>query len=385
MTKVFQGTVPLDSNVRMVNYMKQTDVYKKLLADTPEASENKRKLGMQVANTLDSGRDYTEAFWKDYISVAGELKNRELEWLIYATSFLSSVFEIVTVTGNDIPSYSQAKPTGVTITRMSGHGSAPSVVKMRSHDIYVPQFYAVSTPKVYQPRASILNGNIGEDPVVRRDVMYEFDQTIEDDMWTLLAAACGSFGSDVISYDTRLQNIPTSNDYDYSSEGGITKNLIKSILQAVANIPSWVAPGRSATIRNIMVPASQMWDIADWVSVVSTASGQSVSQDAADSLSPMPQEKIESGGPNIGQMFGQQLGIRPVNRLMGTSSANYEKYLWVFLDGPAGRLYLKPDEDINMRLTDRLPLWVGFMVYKVMAMEVPGPYKRNFMRVQFDS
>jgi len=93
---------------------------------------------------------------------------------------------------------------------------------------------------------------------------------------------------------------------------------------------------------------------------------------------------IESGGVSaIQSMWGENVGIRPVNRLMGTSSANFDKYLWVFLDEPIGRLIVRPEEDRTEVLVNHQPFEVGFMMWRVIGLEIPTPWRPNFMLVQY--
>ncbi|MEM4177818.1 MAG: hypothetical protein QXS29_09675 [Nitrososphaeria archaeon] len=307
----------------------------------------------------------------------GEIINMDIDLMIYAQSVLSGIFEIVPVEGNNIPSYTTWITPEITVTRMSAHGVPPSQVKFMSAAQYFPSFYMLSTPRIYQPRSSILTGETGPNEKINARARYEIAQALEDDMWTLLANSVGAFGSDVWAYDTRIQSVPSTNFYDFSEEGGLTKGLFQKILAAVDLIPSRTRPNESARIRNIFVPHVAVKDIREWVSVVSNTVG------AEATITPDLQREIERRGPMIESLWGETLGLRKVNRLMGTTPADFGKFLWVFLDEPVGRLYLKTDEDRTDVLTDRIPYEIGYVISRVVAMEIPEPYKPNFMLVQF--
>lgn len=374
-----RGIVPLDCNIAQMKWAKE-NWEDKILGNTPEArAEQKKWAGLLTKAQETGGEEYDRALKK----FAGQIINTNIDLMLYTGSIATAMFDVITVTGTDIPAYSLEVTPEIHITRMSGHGYPVHEVKIMSATQYFPQFYLIATPRIYQYRKSILTGNVGPNMKINQRGRYEIDQTIEDDIWTLLMGAVGTFGTDVWVYDNRIQNLPTVNTYDFSAEGGLTKGLFQSILAAVDKIPSRSRPGEAARIRNIFAPSNAIQDMRQWVSVVSSAAGGGVSQDAADSVSPDLQSQMESNGVMLQTMWGEPIGLRKVNRLMGTSQANWEKYLWVFLDGPVGRLLLKTDEDMQDRLTDHLPYEEGFILSRMIAMEIPSPYTPNFMLVKF--
>ena len=376
--KVTYGNVPLSCNYAAISHMLEWK--KKALGETKEAIAYRMQEHQKLASIYKSGGDVTEAFRK----YCGNIINMDIDLMIYAESILSSMFEIVPVTGNDIPAYTTWVTPDVNVNRMSAHGVPPSNIKFMSGTQYFPTFYVVATDQIYQPRQSIITGETGVDQRINAMARNQMNLQIEDDMWTLLAASVGSMGSTTWVYDTRIQEIPTTNLFDFSSEGGLTKGLFQKILAAVDLVPSRTRPGESAKIRNMFIPHVAAQDIREWVSVVSTTSGQTASQDAADTVTPELQRQLENTGM-ISSLWGENLGIRRVNRLMGTSSANFGKYLWVFLDEPVGRLYVKTDEDRIDVLNDRIPYYYGYLISRVIAMEVPDPWKPNFMLIKFAS
>jgi hypothetical protein len=307
--------------------------------------------------------------------------------MLYAESVLPGLFEIVPFTQGNIPTYSTSITPEIDITRMSAHGQPPSQIKYMSETQYFPSLYKIATPKVYQYAPSILTGETGPDELIWERMKYEIAMEIEDDMWDLLAAAVGTISSTSWVYDSRIQGVPTSNDLDFSSEGGLTVGLFRKILAAVDVIPSRTRPGETARIRNIFVPHTQVQDIRTWVSVVSNiaSAGAGSSNDNQTIISTELARQIESSGPMISTMWGENIGLRKVSRLMGTSSANFDKFLWVFLDGPVGRFYTVPEADRVRTLTDEEPDKYGMEVTRTIGMEVPDFYKPNFMRVQFAS
>jgi hypothetical protein len=375
--EVVNGIVPLSVNIPAIQHYH--DQYKKFLGPTKEAVEFRRDMGKKMASVADNEQQY-EAEFKRY---CGTIINTDIDLMIYTTSIATALFEVITVTGNDVPSYTTWITPEVDITRMPAHGNPPAQVKFMSGTQYFPQFYMIATPRIYQNRRSILTGNTGPDAKIDARARYEIEQEIEDDIWTLLTAALGAFGAGVWVYDNRIQNLPTTNTQDFSAEGGLTKNLFQLILAEVDKIPSRSRPGSTVSIRNMFIPSSAAQDIRAWVSVVSAATGLDASQDAYDTVTPDLQRDIESNGPMIGSLWGERLGLRKVTRLMGTTASDWTDYLWVFFDEPVGRLYLKTDEDRTDRLVDQLPYLEGYVISRVLGMEVPDPYTPNFMRVKF--
>ena len=377
------GQLPLDCNKPLLEYYAQIE--KEKLGNTLEAKEWRKKEiqgAFRTANTKGMGAVHEE--FKRY---AGNIINTQIDMRIYAQTVVTSLFEVVNWTRGNIPAYSLRFHPELKVTRMSAHGEPPQTVSFMSESQYFPQPYIISTQKVYQPKPSILTGEVGPDEVINRDMADEISQTIEDDIWTLLAAAIGSWTVNLTwQYDTRIQGLPTTNSYDFSSEGGLTVGLFRKILAAVDTIPSRVRRNEPARIRNIFVPHTSMQDIRTWVSVVSNVSAGAAgsSNDNQTIVSDQLARQIESAGvSSIQSMWGENIGIRPVNRLMGTSSANFDKYLWVFLDEPVGRLMVCPEEDRSEVLMNHQPFEVGFMMWRTIALEIPTPWYPNFMLVQY--
>ncbi len=376
-----EGVNPLKENYGLIRKMQE--VWKTCFAPTPEAEKFRNgEYQKYVASMKDGNVDAGTKRW------AGQIINQKLDLMLYAESILPGLFEIVPFTGGNIPTYSTTITPEIDVTQMSGHGIPPTQRKFMSATQYFPSLYQIATPRVYQRAPSILTGETGPDEAIWNRMKYEIAMKIEDDMWTLLAAAVGTISATSWVYDSRIQGIPTSNDLDLSSEGGLTVDLFRSILAAVDVIPSRTRPGESARIRNIFVPHTQVQDIRTWVSVVSNIASATTgsSNDNQTVVSNELARQIESGGPMIQAMWGENIGLRKVNRLMGTTSANFDKFLWVFLDGPIGRFYTVPAEDRVVTLTDKEAYGeYGMEIIRTIGMEIPDFYKPNFLRVQFAS
>jgi len=377
---LFERTVPLECN--RVGFEKAIEQKKNLHGITEDARKYQKATGMNLASVLKS-KDQSD-FIKEYKLVAGTIVNQQIDIYLYTESILAGMFEIVPFTGQDIPAWSISKFDNIPVTRMSTHGRPPERVVYRSTAQYFPSLYYITTDKVYQPRASILSGEVSPDATFNQFCTRAIEKEIEDDCWTLLASIIGSFTvANTWVYDTDIQNLPTTNAYDFSSEGSLTLSLFKKIFAAVDVIPSRATIGGTASIRNMLIPHVAAQGVRDWVSLVANTEA-----DAAAAKNNVTQElnrQIEVGGPMIQSLWGENLGMRKVNRLMGTSSANFAKYLWAFLDGPIGRLYLKTDEDVTKVLDDHQPYETGLQISRMIGMEVPAPYRPNVMLVQFDS
>lgn len=377
------GNIPLECNRPLMEYYAKIE--KEQLGNTLEAQtwrkENVQE-GFRTAST--KGVKATKEEFKRY---AGNIINTQIDMRLYAQTVVTSLFEVVPWSGKDIPAYSLRFHPELKIQRMARHGESPKVISYMSESQYFPELYIVATQKVYQPKPSVLTGEVGPDEQINRDMADEISQTIEDDIWTLLAASIGAWTEDLVwQYDTRIQGLPSTNAYDFSSEGGLTVGLFRKILAAVDTIPSRIRRNEPARIRNIFVPHTSMQDIREWVSVVSNvaAGATGSSNDNQTIVTTDLHRQIESGGPSsIQSMWGENVGIRPVNRLMGTSSANFDKYLWVFLDEPVGRLIVRPEEDRTEVLTDHIPFEVGFLMWRMIGLEIPTPWLPNIMLVQY--
>jgi hypothetical protein len=350
-----------------------------------QAREFRKDQQMKIASAYDSQdqRAYDEAIRRHY---CGEIINKDIDLMIYAQSLISTMFEIVPVEGTNIPAYTLWTLPDVPVTRMSAHGEAPAITKYRSGTQYFPTLYLVSSGRIYQPNASILTGEQGPVPEINAQARYEIQQVIEDDMWTLVNAACGAFtAASTWVYDTRIQNMPTTNEYDFSSEGGLTVGLFRKIMETVDLIPSRSRPGQSARIRNIIVPHVSAHEIREWVSVVSNvaAGASGSSNDNQTIVTPEMHRQIETQGPMIDSMYGENVGIIRYNRLTSVSAANFAKYLHVVLDEPIGRFYVRPEEDRTTVLDDHQPYETGYVSARMVGMEIPDTYKPNFFRVQY--
>ena len=375
------GLVPLDCNVAQIN--RAIEVEKKYLGNSAEALAEQQKWASYLEKAQSESPEAYNAARKKW---AGQIISQSISLMLYTESIVTSMFDVITVTGRDVPAYHLEITPEIDVWRMSAHGYPASVVKYPSVTQYFSTPYALATDRIYQPRPSVLTGNVGPTSTIPMRARYEIAQQLEDDLWTLLTAAITTF-SNAWVYDTRIQDMPTTNDVDLSAQGGLTKGLIQGILAAVDKIPArtpgGVVTGESAKIKNILIPSIAAQDMREWVSVVSAATGLTASQDADDTISPALQGNMESQGALLQSMWGENLGIRKVKRLMGTSAADWDNYLWVFLNGPAGRLIRYVDETRIDNYVDRMPYEEGMSVLETVAMEIPGPYAPNFMRVKF--
>jgi len=374
--------VPLDCNKGVIARSKAMEA--KYLGDSPEALAYQKKIASALDVERKKGKYAHEAALKKY---AGTIVSESIQLMLYTRSILTSMFKVVDVKGTDVPAYHTKIVPEIDVWQMSAHGYPNSVVKLSSVEQSIPQPYRIGTDRIYQYMPSVLTGNTGSDNDIKERASYEIEQRIEDDLWTLITAALGTFTNAWV-YDNRIQDMPTTNEIDLSAEGGITVGWMRGLLAAVDMIPartgSGIVTGETAKIRNIIIPSSAMQDTREWVSVVSTVAAQTQSQDGVDAISPALQAQLEkSGVASIPTMWGEPVGIMKTKRLMGTSSADWEKYAWVFLDGPVGRLMIWGAETGAFVHDDRLQdFQEGMSIYKTIAMDIPSPWTPNFLRVK---
>jgi hypothetical protein len=374
--------VPLACNRRgIAHYTAMRDKY---LGKTDEALAWQKKVASQLDAARNKGQYEHMAALKKY---GGSIVSESINLMLFTSSIVTSMFRLINVRGTDVPAYHLKIIPEIDVWQMSAHGFPNAVNKLSSVTQSIPTPYRISTDRIYQYMPSVLTGNPEPDDDINTRAQYEIEQRIEDDLWDLVAAAVGTF-SNAWVYDTRIQDMPTTNELDLSAEGGITVGWMRSLLAAVDKIParngSGIVTGQTAKIRNIIIPSNAMQDIRTWVGVVSTVAGGDVSTDAGDSVSATLHADLERRGvAAIDTMWGEKLGIVKSKRLMGTTSANWEKYAWVFLDGPVGRLMVWGDESNVFTHDDRLQdFQEGMSIHKTIAMDIPSPYTPNFLRVQ---
>ena len=379
---IFTRPMPLACN--RPAFEKAVELKKTKVGLSLEAKGYQKEIGKKLASVWET-KDNSK-FLLEYKKLAGAITNLDIDIMLLTDSIATALFEIVPFTGQNIPAYSIWVTPGVNVTRMSSRANPPQVVKYQSATQYFPALYYISTDKIYQPTAGILSGEIGPSDKINQMAQYEMQQTIEDDIWALLAASIGSFTmANTYQYDSRIQNVPTTNAITLSSAGGLTIQFFRDLMAKIDLTPSRTRPGEVAMLRNLLVPNVAVSGIRDWVSMVSTTSGQTQTQDGADAVTQELHRQIESGGPMISSLWGDNLGLVKRNTLMGTSAANFSKFLWGILDGPIGRLYVKTDEDRSQTWDDQLPYMTGISLSKMIGMEIPDPYKPNFFLAQFKS
>lgn len=382
MIRLPNGMLSLDCNDRVIR--RSMAMEKKYLGNSDEAVAHQKKVASALDDARKAGTKEHMAALKKY---AGSIVSESIDYMLYASSIITSMFKVVTMTGTDVAAYHMKIVPEIDVWQLSAHGYPNAVVKLSSVTQYFPIPYRIGTDRIYQYLPSVLTGNPEPDEDINTQARYEIAQKVEDDLWILITAAIGAFANAWV-YDTRIQDMPTSNSLDLSAEGGITKGWVQGLLAAVDRIPartgSGIVTGDSAKIRNIIIPSNANQDLREWVSVVSTVAGVDASQDAYDTISPALQAEMErTGAASINTMWGEPLGIRKSKRLMGTSTTDWEKYAWVFLNGPVGRLIRWPAESRINTYDDRLDDdQEGIGIRETIAMDIPTPWCPNFLRVK---
>ena len=375
------GLIPLECNRGQI--AAYHDIEKKFLGDTDEAREHSKKWASYLKNALDES---TQEYFKARKKWAGQIISQSIQLMLFTNTIATAMFDVINVEGTNLPAYHLKTIPEIDVWQISAHGFPSSVNKLSSVEQFIPTPYRITTDRIYQYLPSVLTGNPGPDDDINTRAVYEITQRIEDDIWTLLTASLGTF-SNAWVYDTRIQDMPTTNVADLSAEGGLTKGLIQSILALVDKIPartgSGLVTGETVQIRNMFVPSNSKQDLREWVSVVSSVAGASASQDAADTISPNLQSIMESNGVMLQSMWGEPLMLQGVKRLMGTSAADWEKYLWIFFNQPVGRLMIWDAESQSFTHDDKLPDEEGMSIRSTMAMDIPSPYTPNFMQIKF--
>ncbi len=125
---------------------------------------------------------------------------------------------------------------------------------------------------------------------------------------------------------------PTTNDYDCSCSGQLSKDVILQLLAHVDRIPGVLGGMRTARIKGLLVPRSGKQDLRHWVPV------------------------ITPGGQSIESIWGEAFFISSENKAFCSD----ESYFWVILDGH-----------------------VGERETACSAIVIPEYCRHNFMRVKF--
>jgi hypothetical protein len=286
---------------------------------------------------------------------------------VLAQNMAMDFFEYVRLDDNEVPQYITESDMPVGVSYLSEYGGAPSMIWTGTQNIASMSMYMITSDKVYVPRFSIQQGIIREQDRANARAAYHLSRRVDKDLLALMTANLGEFGADTWILDEDINDMPTTNDLNWSNtlEGKLKKDFFMLLFDHFDRL--------GKTIKNIYVPVTLPKTIWSWLSVVS-----SVDSPAEDTVDPLTQREIIQTG-TVQQIFGRRFNIIPRKEL---GSAAGSTYVWVSTTEPAGYFYEKPDFAGTELLNDRRPHMDGFQSYMTIGQAIPAPMKTNFARIK---
>lgn len=261
------------------------------------------------------------------------------------------------------------------IMEVSVYGGTPRETIIEDADIVRVHPYQITSPEVSMSKFSLRQGDISNEQKMRKRVKDGMADETDKDSWSLLRAGLFTDITNVqgINIDDRVQEYPTSNTLDLSSQGGLTLEIFKQIAKHFDLL------GRR--IRNIYIPASRRSDLYDWLSIPSGYSdGSGVT---ADSVVPssLHEQVIRTG--QLNNIFGYPVNLVPVNTLNGTAGADDPVEIWINTDQPAGEYREIPKFSDTYREEDAKRIY--FTMNKAVAMFQTPNNRLNYLNATIDS
>ena len=287
-------------------------------------------------------------------------------------------FEVINLAHNEIPQLVLQRDQKWRASQIGMHGGAPydSFQNLDTLSQFVP--YALESDVATYPLMSPIIGRFDEVAGrVNNRVAHDWNRKMDMDLFTLMDASYQANFDDpstVYELDPRIQNFPTGNLLDTSSDPGINLDLFKAIFQHFGNMGT-----NGPKVRSIWVPStelSNMWSMGSFVSGYAGGSiqpGQEITQELRTQL-------LTRGA--LWTMFGNTFQLRISNVLE-------PNYIRVSTDRPFGTLFMKPEFDRVKRYSEDelearngIKNHEGIRICKFVVPVIPSPWKLNSLKVK---
>ena len=314
-------------------------------------------------------------FEVQYEKLKNEIASYEEKRLDVASRFEKlELAEIIDLPDDEQAIYVTSKEESIGVNVIGTQGGAPMKQWTGDEQFTIVPMYWVQSDKLYYPIESPTFGAFKNSEDLNDRAAHDMAVKIDDDIWTLIKAGIGSFPSRAYELDENIVTslVPTTNEVDLSSEGGITKNFFIEIFDHFDRL------GRR--VRKIYVPADCKKQIRTWVSVVSGIAGSDITK----TIDPITQREIWQSG-TLSKMFGENFQIIPMMTNTGSIFIDgSKKYALVATDKPAVILYRKPGQAKSWLLTDKeVDNRTGFSARETVGTAQPEPYTLNYARFRF--
>lgn len=294
---------------------------------------------------------------------------------VLADSRALELFEYTALADDELPVLISETDQSYNVLEIQQAGLTPADNFVNKDTVNNYLMYPIDSDRIDYPTRSIQTGQLNVSDRVNKRMSYALNRKINKDIWTLIDAAFGSYPSGTYERDADIVSatLPTTNAIDETAEGALTFDVFKKTAEH-ANL-------LGKRIRSIYMNPTERSDMWDWEHLASTA-GSLGTQDSRKLITDRMKDIILSNG-ELASMLGHDFEI-----VLDNTRA--KKYLWVFMDGPAGIFFDKPGfaetifySEKELEILAKKEYQEGVKARRVIKPLIPAPYRTNFARVQF--
>ncbi len=301
---------------------------------------------------------------------------------IRAQSNWMRFFDVVTLRADEIPGITNETMNEIGVGYIGEDGSPRRVKIEKSQDQALIGLRVLSSKKVGYRTRDIYKGDIGT--VAQRTFDIAWDLNFQVDrvaykMATALVAAGGPLGTFTITGEKASRvylphsgivtdHLPTTNIIDNKAAAEFNVSSLSAILKYAAAWGNVFPDGPLIPTGEVLVPASQVFDIFTDLALANTSSGQPNETDLNRQVRENGWLSLRWGG--VDWKFIPDVTI-PVN------------YAYPVFNKKIGKFFLKPDMDEEFVNTDREKHWEERSQNTVVGCAVVTQQRMNFCRVQF--
>jgi len=301
-----------------------------------------------------------------------------VELNLWSNTSAGQFFETINLEEDEWAQYVNNTKQSYNLLQTEQHGEAPVQRAIKNNSTVGLDMYQLDSGVVSYPLFDLQTGRVLELAIdkVEEDVGRSLGHQLDDDLWTLVDAAIGTFPAGTYSLDSRIVSgtLPSSNALAFSSEGGFTFKALKEIIDHCNLL------GRK--LKAVVVNPTELRDVWLWQHLVSTTTGGS--QDGREMITDDMKQQILSAGA-IFSALGHTFALIPDN-------SRAKLYGWFFTDEPCGSIFRKPSMDKNqfldelwMKVYDRQDNVEGYRTTRVLVPYIHAKQRMSFGRIHFNT
>jgi len=260
------------------------------------------------------------------------------------------------------------------IHQITQQGNAPQQGIIMQGDTVFIQPYWISSEKVSMSRFNLMQGDITNEEKMRKRAAKGIAKKTNNDAKALLDNGLITDIDAVngIDMDEDVTEYPSKTVYDLSTEGGLTMNVFKQILE------HFMLLGKQ--VQNIYVPATRMTDLWDWMSMpAGYDDGSGVTADSV--VHPEIQQQVVRTG-TVNNLFGYPVNLIPVNTLNGDETeGDVEVYVQTTEGAGEYRIFPEPVSNSDMHKDAQK---VYFQENRALAMFQTPRQRLNYAKFTID-